>query len=247
MPPRDPPDTAYKDNRGGSIMINMRGRKGFTLIELLVVIAIIALLAGLLFPVFSRAREKARQATCLNNLKQIGTAFMMYCQDYDDMFPRRGFGGGKEWDAQIIPYLSNDKNYIGDVERLTALVCPSAEPYPGVKLSRNLSYAYNRYVATNYQYSTHQPSGILSTLEDPAHLLLVCDFELPEGSNRSFVTLQSSTGAYLYPTDKKFPYVRHSGGINVLFADFHVAWSPKSASGTPPSGSKWYNGHTTSY
>ena len=66
-------------------------RRGFTLIELLVVIAIIAILAAILFPVFARAREKARQTSCLSNLKQIGTAMMMYVQDYDEKFPRHYF------------------------------------------------------------------------------------------------------------------------------------------------------------
>lgn len=65
-------------------------RKGFTLIELLVVIAIIAILAAILFPVFSRARDKARQAVCTSNMKQIGTAFLMYQQDYDGKFPTPG-------------------------------------------------------------------------------------------------------------------------------------------------------------
>src|SRR5438874_107201 len=64
----------------------LRPGAGFTLIELLVVIAIIAILAAILFPVFAQAREKARQTTCLSNLKQIGTATMMYVQDYDEKF-----------------------------------------------------------------------------------------------------------------------------------------------------------------
>ena len=62
-------------------------RRGFTLIELLVVIAIIAILAAILFPVFARAREKARESSCLSNLRQIGTALQMYASDYDDYLP----------------------------------------------------------------------------------------------------------------------------------------------------------------
>jgi len=67
-----------------------RSRKAFTLIELLVVIAIIAILAAILFPVFAQAREKARQTSCLSNTKQLGLGFMMYTQDYDEMFPASG-------------------------------------------------------------------------------------------------------------------------------------------------------------
>src|SRR6059036_3677856 len=65
----------------------MQRRSAFTLIELLVIIAIIAVLAAILFPVFAQAREKARSAACLSNLKQIGTAWRLYTSDYDEMFP----------------------------------------------------------------------------------------------------------------------------------------------------------------
>ena len=64
-----------------------KDRRGFTLIELLVVIAIIAILAGILFPVFAQAREKARQASCQSNLRQLGLATAMYIQDYDETYP----------------------------------------------------------------------------------------------------------------------------------------------------------------
>ena len=80
-----------------------RERSGFTLIELLVVIAIISVLAAILFPVFAQAREKARQAACVSNLKQIGLAFAMYMSDYDDLLPDRRElkislpGGYKPW------------------------------------------------------------------------------------------------------------------------------------------------------
>lgn len=62
-------------------------RRGFTLIELLVVIAIIAILAAILFPVFARAREKARQSSCLSNVKQLVLGCLMYAQDYDERWP----------------------------------------------------------------------------------------------------------------------------------------------------------------
>ena len=66
---------------------NKCNRSGFTLIELLVVIAIIAILSAILFPVFAQAREKARQTSCLSNMKQIGLALMQYSQDYDELYP----------------------------------------------------------------------------------------------------------------------------------------------------------------
>jgi len=95
-------------------------RRGFTLIELLVVIAIIAILAAILFPVFSRAREKARQASCLSNVRQINAAILMYAQDYDECGPSHTGGPSEadDWPNMLIPYVKN-----GQLFR-----CPSAQP-----------------------------------------------------------------------------------------------------------------------
>ncbi len=81
-------------------------RRGFTLIELLVVIAIIAILAAILFPVFAKAREKARQSSCLSNLKQIGLATLQYVQDYDETLPfywHSGFNMNVQ--TRLAPYF----------------------------------------------------------------------------------------------------------------------------------------------
>ena len=82
-------------------------RKGFTLIELLVVIAIIAILAAILFPVFAQAREKARQISCLSNLKQSGLAYAMYIQDYDETTPLQVSPTDGYWYFLIQPYVKN--------------------------------------------------------------------------------------------------------------------------------------------
>src|SRR5437870_8136292 len=91
---------------------------GFTLIELLVVIAIIAILAAILFPVFAQVREKARMSACLSNMRQIGSALMMYAQDYDETFPRDFFMDKEPiyvWKNAIRSYLKS----------LDVLMCPS--------------------------------------------------------------------------------------------------------------------------
>ena len=103
------------------------GRKGFTLSELLVVIAISAILAAILFPAFARARETAKKAACLSNLKQLGLAMMMYLQDYDETFPLHSMGHtytagighdwtgggayGQGWVALIFPYVGSPALY----------------------------------------------------------------------------------------------------------------------------------------
>lgn len=94
--------------QGIFIFPEMQNRRAFTLIELLVVIAIIAILAAILFPVFARAKEAAKQTQCLSNLKNIGTAFNLYGADSDDMFPNTNVVGlwtGRRFRWPIMPYL----------------------------------------------------------------------------------------------------------------------------------------------
>ena len=100
-----------------------RGRTAFTLIELLVVIAIIAILASIILPVYSRARERARRTKCLSNVKQLVMAFTMYADDHDEMLPiwcmdypwKSDISEGNTWDAVIFPYYRNTE----------LLYCPS--------------------------------------------------------------------------------------------------------------------------
>jgi len=95
-------------------------RAGFTLIELLVVIAIIAILAAILFPVFAQARESARKAACMSNMKQLGLALQSYSSDYEGVMPPSqlpGSGANVSWPTMLFPYVKNEGVF----------VCPSGE------------------------------------------------------------------------------------------------------------------------
>src|SRR5580700_9494091 len=89
-----------------------QSRSGFTLIELLVVIAIIAILAAILFPVFAKVREKARQITCLSNEKQMGLGIMEYAEDNDEYIPEVFTPGNVPWWQAIDPYMKSQQVYV---------------------------------------------------------------------------------------------------------------------------------------
>ncbi|MFO7947927.1 MAG: prepilin-type N-terminal cleavage/methylation domain-containing protein [Armatimonadota bacterium] len=191
--------------------------KGFTLIELLVVIAIIAILAAILFPVFARAREKARQSSCLSNMKQIGLGHMMYAQDYDEMTLRYAMGGPSgeppQWWEVIQPYLKNEQ----------ILICPSqttSDTWYGGKMS----------------YGIHRNSGVaLAEIDEPAETLAFAEVRAHDDENERFACFYrppgNTWGSYGCLSD------RHNEGLNCNFYDGHAKWFKR----TVVWNSDWYD------
>jgi prepilin-type N-terminal cleavage/methylation domain-containing protein/prepilin-type processing-associated H-X9-DG protein len=147
-------------------------RRAFTLIELLVVIAIIAILAAILFPVFAQAREKARQTTCLSNLRQIGTAAQMYAQDYDEHLPGTELGeddGEYFWIEMLAPYTKNRDLFNCPSAPVKTLYQPN-----GVSVEFSYGYAMNDIHDSNDRSigAAFQP---LSAISYPSDTLYIVD------------------------------------------------------------------------
>jgi prepilin-type N-terminal cleavage/methylation domain-containing protein/prepilin-type processing-associated H-X9-DG protein len=189
------------------------GRRGFTLIELLVVIAIIAILAAILFPVFARAREKARQSSCLSNIKQIGLAVNMYVQDYDETMPMAIAG--------VPPVLFTiSENLDPYIKNLQIWDCPSKED--SVNLSAigkpNVSYSFDVGTAVPAGSSSGRLFGVpaagtlstrLAMIREPSTIALCCD---------AVGAVDASFTSTIVEDD------RHNDGCNYGFADGHAKW-----------------------
>jgi prepilin-type N-terminal cleavage/methylation domain-containing protein/prepilin-type processing-associated H-X9-DG protein len=200
-------------------------RFGFTLIELLVVIAIIAILAAILFPVFARAREAARKATCQSNLRQIGMAFLQYAADNDGCYPNTGDerqAAGRYWRWPIKPYLAYGRQQAGGpltssgTDR-NVLWCPS----DAATAFDQTSYAYSRCFFQSPQdiqaiAANASPYAAFLALGYPP--VTQCDAAVAFPSQKVMVMEWTSNHESPRGADITSPLGSH----NQLFADGHV-------------------------
>jgi prepilin-type N-terminal cleavage/methylation domain-containing protein/prepilin-type processing-associated H-X9-DG protein len=222
----------------GGPAVQRRRKVGFTLIELLVVIAIIAILAAILFPVFAQARESARKANCLSNLKQIGLAVAMYNQDYDGTYPSQQRDGEQINLPGAEPVYKNvQQNYMDElypyVKNTKVFTCPSDKPSPdkanAVKGWGN-GYHFNGTFLSN-------PPGC-----KPGTCSGIAEAAVAQPSNTQI--MRESGWGYLYDRAWERPYSAshsakdygkddckdfvntqiHSNGLNLLMADTHARW-----------------------
>jgi prepilin-type N-terminal cleavage/methylation domain-containing protein/prepilin-type processing-associated H-X9-DG protein len=210
------------DRRAGATCLSLK--RGFTLIELLVVIAIIAIIAAILFPVFAQAREKARQATCQSNLKQIGTAVVMYSQDHDETMPNSG-SENKSGDLVDLLKPYTRQNYGQGIWR-----CPSHSQLTadsGWSSSYGYNWEYLLAPGPDYPHSDwngFKNSGVsVSFLARPAETL--CFVEQTNAAKTDYAKLWTYVTR---PGDSNEndgfgrPDFRHNGRANALFCDGHV-------------------------
>jgi prepilin-type N-terminal cleavage/methylation domain-containing protein len=222
----------------------MKNRRGFTLIELLVVIAIIAILAAILFPVFAQAREKARQTSCLSNLKQIGLAFKMYVQDYDERWPQcdpitccsNGQNGSIGQDFGYNGWVSNAlRSY---TKNQAIYMCPDVQngafydPYSNggtatTNGSESFSYAFNYKSDYGAKEAAFQNTATALVMSDSGTNWWDCPYENTGCGWRVRDWAAHLTGGYTGTPPTQYTEW-HTGKNNGIFEDGHAksfGWS----------------------
>ncbi|NCP32535.1 MAG: hypothetical protein COY42_23850 [Armatimonadetes bacterium CG_4_10_14_0_8_um_filter_66_14] len=208
--------------------------RGFTLIELLVVIAIIAILAAILFPVFAKAREKARQTSCLSNTKQLGLSQFMYAQDYDEMYTGRPF-----WMHRVQPYIKNweagicaSHAYKGGYMNYTGF-CITSYPSTHAWFRQTYQPWYGGYSAGCRQLGGW-PGRLVATVPNPADIVWLWDGrDRNPASNQGGYCQRHSDRHYgiyrhkppnCWKTSQAYISPRHNDGANFAFLDGHAKW-----------------------
>ena len=196
-------------------------RRAFTLIELLVVIAIIAIIAAILFPVLAKAREKARQTSCLSNLKQITLAVLMYDNDweYGPTLTKDGGGNWLPWSSGLKCYQANYLTEAGTISSLWQCRSGSYTSYYSMPYERAGNW-YGDGVLWSIAQSTH-----------PTDDLLVCESGVAMHPSQPtiYATFDSATRPKGYWSAWTYYPVAaaHSGGNHVSFFDGHAKWIPQ--------------------
>jgi prepilin-type N-terminal cleavage/methylation domain-containing protein/prepilin-type processing-associated H-X9-DG protein len=224
-------------------------RRGFTLIELLVVIAIIAILAAILFPVFARAREKARQASCQSNVKQLMLGIIMYSSDYDERNCHLFISTGPTWPMRIVDNTTPPDGLRVEayswraaiqpyVKNIQLNACPSAQDGLEYTSRQGACGQGWRQVRGSYGYNMTNVSGRpdgqkLSWFQKPANLIAIADnnccgkscFAISCCVGSAPLQLSAVTQAWLDEgVWDGIVSTRHNGGANMGFYDGHVKW-----------------------
>jgi prepilin-type N-terminal cleavage/methylation domain-containing protein/prepilin-type processing-associated H-X9-DG protein len=195
--------------------------KGFTLIELLVVIAIIAILAAILFPVFARAREKARTTSCQNNMKQIGTAFAMYRSDYDGRMPMDWYQS--EDNNRVYRWIHTTYQYIYDDN---IYQCPSEPTTTDVAWSPpyTTSGPFSSYYYAHHFLALESDSDIRS----PSATVMLMDGWFMTGNVQPAREMAAWVNGDANAEYVNGPIIRnmhrHNDGVNATYFDSHVKW-----------------------
>ena len=207
-----------------------RHYRGFTLIELLVVIAIIAILAAMLLPALQQAREKARQAKCMSNLKQLGIVFALYLQDYKEYFPYY-------WDPVSASSYEWSRNFIdnGYLKNGSLFLCPTQQNDCAEGIINNtgnnckrIDYGINKWhIASSLRYSSdpvkkYIPARISQIRSPSQTILLVGDYPPAHPALRRGWYLLADNYSIL----EGHPHARHGGAVNVLWVDGHASSEP---------------------